>query len=105
MNNDVITRDPVNRSSDPVLIARLQRINNAKHLGSIAASRSRVGKYKADGLCWVDDENGADGESDALLVNIGGVLVIQPSKSPPSVYREFEGDQLREDSHLHIVEV
>lgn len=60
-----------------MLVTSLERVDNTQHLGGVAASRSWVGKDRADGLLGVDDEDGADGESNALRVDVGGILVVQ----------------------------
>jgi len=76
VDNNIITRDPVDGGSDSVLIASLEGINNSENLGGVAASGGGVGHDKADCLLRVDDEDGADGESNALGVNIGGILLV-----------------------------
>lgn len=60
-----------------MLVASLERVDNAEDLGSVAASGGRVGENSADGLLGVDDEDGADGESNTLGVDVGGVLVVE----------------------------
>lgn len=59
-----------------MLIARLQRVDASQHLGGVTAGGGRVRQDQADGLLGVDDEDGADGEGDALGVDVGGVLVV-----------------------------
>ena len=71
------TWKPVDRSGDPVLVTSLERVDDAQHLSGVTASRSRVGEDGADSLLRVDDEDGADGESNALGVDVGGILVVQ----------------------------
>jgi hypothetical protein len=61
-----------------VLVAGLQAVDDAQDLGGVAAGRGRVGEDGADGLLGVDDEDAADGEGDALAVDVGGVLVVDP---------------------------
>ena len=78
MDNNIITWHPVDGSSDAVLVAGLQGVDDAEHLGGVAAGGRRVGHDEADGLLGVDDEDGADGEGDALGVDVGGVLVVDP---------------------------
>ena len=63
-----------------MLISGLQTVEHAQDLSGVAASRGRVAHDKSDGLLWVDDENGADGESNALGIDICCVLVIQHIK-------------------------
>jgi hypothetical protein len=76
--NDVITWDPVDRCGDAVLVAGLQAVEDAENLGGVAAGRSGVGEDEANSLLGVDDEDGADGEGDALAVDVGRVLVVDP---------------------------
>ena len=77
-DDDVVTRDPVDRGGDLVLVAGLERVEDAQDLGRVAARRRRVRQDQADLLVGVDDEDGADREGDALLVDVGGVLVVEP---------------------------
>lgn len=78
VDNDVVTRHPVDRGGDLVLVASLQRVDDAQDLGAVAASRRGVREDGADGLLGVDEEDGADREGNALLVDVGGVLVVDP---------------------------
>ena len=78
MDNHIITGDPVDRGGDTVLVAGLERVDDAQNLSGVAASGSRVGEDETDGLLGVNDEDRADGERNALGVNVGGVLVVQP---------------------------
>ena len=79
VDNHVVTGHPVDRGGDPVLVARLQRVNNTEHLGRVAASGRGIGEYESDGLLGVNDEHRADRESNALGVDVGGILMVQPS--------------------------
>lgn len=74
-----LTRNPVDRGGDAVLVTSLERVDNAQNLGGVTASAGRVREDGADGLLGVDDEDRADGESNALGVNVGGILVVDPS--------------------------
>jgi hypothetical protein len=78
VHNHVISGDPVDRGGDAVLVAGLEGVDHAENLGGVAAGGGGVGHDQADGLLGVDDENGADGEGDALGVDVGGVLVVKP---------------------------
>lgn len=78
MDNDIVTRDPVDGGGDLVLVTSLERVDNTEDLGGVAAGRGRVGEDETDGLLGVDDEDGADGESNTLGVDVGGVLVVNP---------------------------
>ena len=62
-----------------MLVTSLERVDNAQNLGGVTASAGRVREDGADGLLGVDDEDRADGESNALGVNVGGILVVDPS--------------------------
>jgi hypothetical protein len=77
-DNDVVARNPVDGRGDAVLVASLERVDDAEHLGGVAASGGRVGEDGADLLVGVDDEDAADGEGDALFVDVGSVLVVDP---------------------------
>ena len=77
MYNHIIPRHPVDRGCDLVLISRLQRIHHTQHFSRIATRRSRVGENEANGLLGIDNKHASDGESNALLIDIGGVLVVQ----------------------------
>ena len=78
-NDDIVTWDPVDRGGDLVLVAGLERVHHAEDLSGVAAGRGWVGHNQADGLLWVDDEDAADGEGDALGVDVGGILVVDPT--------------------------
>jgi hypothetical protein len=38
VDNDIVTRDPVDRSSDAMLVTGLERIDNTKNLSCVSAS-------------------------------------------------------------------
>ena len=78
MDDNVITGNPVDGGGDLVLVAGLEGVNDAEDLGRVAAGGGGVAEDGADGLLGVDDEDGANGEGDALLVDVGGVLVVDP---------------------------
>ena len=81
MDNDIVARDPIDRSGDLVLVARLERIHDSKYLGRVAAGRGRIRQNQSNGLFGINDENRANGECNALLVDIGGILVVDPAHS------------------------
>jgi hypothetical protein len=83
VDNHIVARDPVDWSGNTVLVAGLKRVNNTEDLGGVTAGGSRVGEDETDSLLWVDDEDRADGESNALGVDVGGVLVVKPSLCQP----------------------
>lgn len=78
-NASVLTWHPIDWSGDLVLVTSLQRVYDTEHFRSVATSGGWVGKDQTDGLLWVNDEDATDGESDTLLINVGGVLVVNPS--------------------------
>lgn len=73
MDNDVVTGHPVYRCGDAVLVTGLERVDNTEDLGGVAAGRGGVGEDETDGLLGVDDEDGANGEGNALRINVGDV--------------------------------
>jgi hypothetical protein len=79
MNNDIFTRIPVDRCSNTMSIGRLEGVNHSEEFHGIPTSRGWVGEDEADGLFGVNDENRADGKSNALRIHIGGILVIKPT--------------------------
>jgi len=74
--DNVVARNPVDRCCDPVLISRLQRVEHAQHLRRVAPRGRGVGEYEANRLLGVDDEDAADGEGNALCVDIRLVLLV-----------------------------
>ena len=60
-----------------MLIPSLERINDTQNLSSVSACRGRVRQDSTDRLLRVDDEDGADGKGNALLINICSILIIQ----------------------------
>lgn len=77
-DDDVVAGDPVDGGGDAVLVAGLEGVDDAEDLGGVAAGRGRVAEDGADLLVGVDEEDGADGEGNALGVDVGGVLVVDP---------------------------
>ena len=77
---------PVDRSSDPFSVTSLQAVDRAENLGGVAAHGGGVEHGQSNFLIRINDEHGADGEGDALLIDIGQVLcvdhIIQPRHFP-----------------------
>jgi hypothetical protein len=78
VDDHVVTRNPINGCGDTVFVASLEGVDNTEDLGSIAASGGWVREDEADGLLWVNDEDRADSKCNALGVDVGGVLMIEP---------------------------
>jgi hypothetical protein len=92
-NNNIVTREPVDRGGDTLLVGGLESLDNTENLGGVTAGGGRVGQGETDLLAGVDDEDGTDGEGEAwwtlewfiqiprdgctLLVNVGDVLVVK----------------------------
>lgn len=51
MDDDIISRDPVDRGGDAVLVAGLEGVNDAEDLGGVAASGGWVREDGAAGVC------------------------------------------------------
>jgi hypothetical protein len=62
-----------------MLVAGLEGVDDAQDFSSVTSSAGWVGEDGANGLLGIDNEYRPDGESDALLVDIGGILVIDPT--------------------------
>lgn len=68
-----------------MLVSSLQTVQDAQDLCGVAAGGGRVTEDEADGLLGVDDEDGADGESDALLVDVCCVFSTKVSLLVPTM--------------------
>ena len=62
-----------------MLVPSLKRVDNAQYLCRVAASRSRIGQDGADRLLRVNNEHAPDGESNALGVDVGNILMVKPT--------------------------
>lgn len=78
VDDNIVSWDPVDGGGDPVLVTGLEGVDNTEDLGGVAACGGGVGEDEADGFLGVDDEDGADGERNALGVDVGGILVVKP---------------------------
>lgn len=76
-NDNIVTREPVDGGGDALLVGGLESLDDTENLGGVAASGGRIGKSETDLLGGVDDEDGTDSEGEALLVNVGDVLVVK----------------------------
>jgi hypothetical protein len=77
VNYDIVALLPVNGSRHLVLIGELERVDDTNNLIKIATRSSRVGNSETDDLLGVNHEHCTDGERQALLVNIGCILIIK----------------------------
>lgn len=75
-DDDIVTLLPVNRCHDALLVARLQGVNHTEDLSRVAASGRGVHHGETDLLVGVDDEDGPDGEGDALLGDVVQVALV-----------------------------
>lgn len=80
VDNDVLTGDPVDGGGDAVLVAGLEGVDDAEDLGGVAAGGGGVGEDGADGLLGVNEVDGSDGEGNALLIDVGSILLVDPGK-------------------------
>lgn len=79
-DNDVVTWNPVDGGGDTVLVTGLEGVKDTEDLGGVTAGGGWVGEDETDLLLGVNDEDGADGESNALGVDVGSVLVVDPAQ-------------------------
>ena len=80
VHDDIVTGNPVDGSGDAVLVAGLKGVDNTENLGGVAAGGGWVGEDGSDGLLGVDDEDGADGEGNALFIDVGSILLVDPKQ-------------------------
>lgn len=102
MNNHVITWNPVDRSSDAILVTSLKGVDNSENFGGVTTSGSRVRENETDSLLWVDDEDRSDGECNALGVDVCDILVVKPS-SLISMRSRDNAIQVYGGSCLHVI--
>jgi len=76
-HNDILTRIPIDRGRNALLIRELQSINYSQHLTRIAARRSRVGHSQADLLGRVDYEDRANGKRDTTVLGEAVKVVLR----------------------------
>lgn len=75
-NDNIVTGKPVDGAGDTVLVSGLQSIDDTQDFGGVTAGGGGVGHDQTNLLGGVDNEDGADGQSHALGVDVGGVLVV-----------------------------
>lgn len=81
VDNHVIPWYPVNWCNYTVIVTDLEGVEDAQNFGGVASSAGRIRKYSTDNLLRVDDEHAADGEGNALVVEVGRILVVDPIRS------------------------
>jgi len=95
-DDNIITWNPVDWGGDSVLVTGLQAVNDTEDFGRVSAGGGWVGENETDGLLGVDDEYGANGESDSLRVDVGGILVVNhivgQSDLPFFITNDWEGE-------------
>jgi hypothetical protein len=70
VNNDPVTWNPIDRCSNLVLVTSLKRVHNTENLLGVAAGGCWVGENETDGLLWINDEDGSDGESLPQVISL-----------------------------------
>lgn len=78
VSNVLCDKERPERGFIPVLVTSLQRVDNPQDLIGVTASRGGVRKDETNSFLGVNDEDGADGECNALGIDVGGVLVVNP---------------------------
>lgn len=85
-----------------MFVASLERVDNAQDFGGVSSSARRVGENSADRLLWVNHKDTADGESYAFLVDVRGVLVVDPRSSFINVWPQSH-THTKTWCNLHVV--
>ena len=78
MDNDIVTRTPVDRCSNTMLVGQLEGVHHSQKFRSVSTGRGWVGEDKTDSLFGVDNEYRADSKGHAFTVHVRGILVIKP---------------------------
>lgn len=66
-DDNIVTRKPVDRSGDTLLVSGLESLDDTENLGGVTTSGGGVCKSETDLLVRVDDEDGTDGEGEACI--------------------------------------
>lgn len=74
-HNDIVTNSPVDWCDNALLVTSLKTIDYPQNLGCVAASACGVVHLESDLLRRVDDEDRADSEGYALLLNVIKVVL------------------------------
>ena len=78
VDNDIVTRRPIDRCGDTMLVRGLVRVNYSEKFRRVTTSGGRVGEDEANDLLGINDENRANGEGNPSRINIGGILMVKP---------------------------
>ena len=73
----MLTRNPIDRRSDPLLIPRLQAIHHPQDLRRVSPGARGIAQNQTDGLLRVNNKHTPDGKRNALLIHIRHILMIQ----------------------------
>ena len=73
----MLTRNPIYRRRNPLLISRLQTIHHPQDLGRVPSRAGRIAQYQANRLFRINNKYTPDGKGNALLIHIRHVLMIQ----------------------------
>lgn len=71
MNDDTISRGPVGRGSDLVLITELEGIDYSQNFVELTTGRRGIGEGQADLFGWVDNVDRSDSEWDTVRTERG----------------------------------
>lgn len=90
-----------------MLVTSLQRVQHSQDLSGVSTGRSWVRQDQSDLLGWVNDENRSDGELNTLVVDVGGILVVNHVVSVSNlslwVGNDWEG-QLRASDLVNVLD-
>jgi hypothetical protein len=69
-NDNIVTREPVDRGGDALLVGGLESLDNTEDLGGVTAGGGWVGKSETDLLGRVDDEDSTDRKGEACYITL-----------------------------------
>ena len=84
---------PIDRRGDTLSVTCLKAINDSQYFGSISPCTRRIHHRQPNLLARVNDEDAANGESDALLIDIRGVLRVDHIVSPSNLAIRVRNDR------------
>lgn len=104
-DDDILTNLPVDRRSNTLLITRLKRVNDSKHLCAVATRRCGIHHGQANLLLRINDENRANGKSDSLLCSIIEIFLIDHVVEESDVAVVVGDDGEREVGVAELIDV